>query len=224
MTLVVGWLMEESDSVLEKNQIEYTSCFCEENIWQACKWLKENSPRHYENSFAILVTNKNETIPIACHSSEAHKIVVWDYHVLLLTKSLESNSFVVVDFDYKDPDEIEQGRKEGEEKKRKWSLSCPMLRYCENALRVRFQLREEFERMYRVIPGPTYFANFFSDRMHMKDEKGGWLKPPPSYPCINENNPQRDPKYSLPMLRNMKNVDDMLMDEEKFLEKFLFFE
>ena len=113
-----------------------------------------------QNSFAVLITNQNESVPIACHS-EAKKVVVWDYHVLLLTKSLSNNSFLVVDFDYKDPEEKREERGQGQEeeeigkakKQREWSLNCPMLRYCENALQVRFQLREEFERLYRVIPG-----------------------------------------------------------------------
>ena len=70
------------------------------------------------------------------------------------------------------------------------------------------------------LQGPIYFDNFFSDRSHMKDNDGAWLKPPPSYPCINENNPQRDQSYSLPNLRDMNNKS-MLLDEEKFLETFL---
>ena len=70
------------------------------------------------------------------------------------------NTFLVIDYDYIDPEERE-GKKDrgkgvgGEERegKKKWSLECPLVRYCENALEVGYRLKKEFQRMYRVVPG-----------------------------------------------------------------------
>ena len=39
-------------------------------------------------------------------------------------------------------------------------------------------------RMFRVIPANVFLDTFASDRSHMLDAEGKWLKPPPSYPCI----------------------------------------
>lgn len=39
-------------------------------------------------------------------------------------------------------------------------------------------------RCYRVVPAELFLAHFTSDRSHMRDASGGWLQPPPPWPCI----------------------------------------
>ena len=46
------------------------------------------------------------------------------------------------------------------------------------------------------------------------------MKPPPCYPCINEEKEERDSRLCLTSLRDMENRW-MLMDEIEFLEKFV---
>lgn len=41
-----------------------------------------------------------------------------------------------------------------------------------------------FFRRFRVIKAREYLDNFSSDRKHMLDADGKWLKPPPEWPCI----------------------------------------
>lgn len=39
-------------------------------------------------------------------------------------------------------------------------------------------------RFFRVIPIDEYLKEFASDRRHMLNEDGTWIKPPPIYPAI----------------------------------------
>ena len=46
------------------------------------------------------------------------------------------------------------------------------------------RLPDCYKRKFRVVPAHEFLKRFASDRRHMKDSKGGWTKPPPSYDCI----------------------------------------
>lgn len=35
-----------------------------------------------------------------------------------------------------------------------------------------------------MVPALLFLAHFASDRSHMRDARGGWLQPPPPWPCI----------------------------------------
>ena len=39
-------------------------------------------------------------------------------------------------------------------------------------------------RRFRLVPSEDFLDEFASDRSHMRDEDGSWMKPPPSYSPI----------------------------------------
>ena len=65
---------------------------------------------------------------------------------------------------------------------------CDFQSYTKATFKTDENILEQFHRKFRVIPFEDYLLNFASDRHHMKDDKGQWLKPPPEYPCIQTTN------------------------------------
>ena len=145
----------------------YTSCYCEENVWHLCdkidksKLLAEN-----QKAFVIFISNKNKAVPLWNQSSSKDQegLVIWDYHVILIIKSDEDST--VFDLDTNLP------------------YPCEFNCYSEGTFKSDENILEQFHRKFRVIHIKDYLSNFASDRRHMKDENGQWLKPPPNYPCI----------------------------------------
>jgi hypothetical protein len=62
-------------------------------------------------------------------------------------------------------------------------INIVCLHYVLSTLFVYFNNRDIF-RQFRVIPADEFLSTFASDRSHMLDEDGKWLKTPPSYPCL----------------------------------------
>merc|ERR1719244_2577685 len=91
--------------------------------------------------------------------------VVWDYHVVLVHRSVEGE-VLVYDLDTVLPFPV--------------ALST----YLKMALMDEDQFPEQFPRMFRVVPASDYLELFSSDRQHMKDPTGDWLQPPPAWSCI----------------------------------------
>ena len=65
---------------------------------------------------------------------------------------------------------------------------CDFKSYTHETFKSEDNILEQFHRKFRVIPFDDYLLNFASDREHMKDDNGQWLKPPPDYPCIQTQN------------------------------------
>uniref|UniRef100_A0A674MMK2 Protein N-terminal glutamine amidohydrolase n=1 Tax=Takifugu rubripes TaxID=31033 RepID=A0A674MMK2_TAKRU len=91
--------------------------------------------------------------------------VIWDYHVILLQASLESDT-QVYDLDSE------------------LSFPCSLELYASQALRSDHSLRPMYHRKFRVIPAEIFLMNFASDRSHMRNPDGTWKMPPPPYPPI----------------------------------------
>ncbi|XP_061462060.1 protein N-terminal glutamine amidohydrolase isoform X2 [Rhineura floridana] len=87
-----------------------------------------------------------------------------DYHVLLLHVSRDQN--FIYDLDTVLP------------------FPCPIDTYIEEAFKSDSNITPEFRRKVRLVRADVYLKTFASDRSHMKDASGNWLKPPPLYPCI----------------------------------------
>lgn len=60
-------------------------------------------------------------------------------------------------------------------------------------------------RLFRVISANMYLQFFSSDRSHMSDSEGGWLQPPPAYPCIVAADGKT---HTLPNYLNMPSSDE----------------
>lgn len=84
--------MAEYEEISNKSVQDYTSCYCEENVWKLCEKIchsKNLAPLLEEESvFAIFISNDNKTVPLWCQlaSQDQEGYVVWDYHVILVIK------------------------------------------------------------------------------------------------------------------------------------------
>ncbi|KAM4685138.1 protein N-terminal glutamine amidohydrolase isoform 3-T5 [Amazona ochrocephala] len=144
----------------------YTSCYCEENVWKLCEYIRSQDQYPLEEFYAVFISNDRRMIPLwKQKSGHGDEPVVWDYHVILLHVSSREQNFIY-DLDTVLP------------------FPCPFDMYSVEAFRLDDGLRPEFHRKIRMIRADLYLKTFASDRSHMKDANGKWQKPPPSYPCI----------------------------------------
>ncbi|KAM4907574.1 protein N-terminal glutamine amidohydrolase isoform 3-T3 [Sylvia borin] len=144
----------------------YTSCYCEENVWKLCDYIRSQDRYPLEEFYAVFISNDRRMIPLwKQKSGHGDEPVVWDYHVILLHVSSGEQNFIY-DLDTVLP------------------FPCPFDVYSVEAFRSDDSLRPEFHRKIRMVRADLYLKTFASDRSHMKDADGKWQKPPPPYPCI----------------------------------------
>ncbi|XP_036686680.1 protein N-terminal glutamine amidohydrolase isoform X2 [Balaenoptera musculus] len=149
----------------------YNSCYCEENIWKLCEYIKNHDQYPLEECYAVFISNERKMIPIWKQQARpGDGPVIWDYHVVLLHVSSGGQSFIY-DLDTVLP------------------FPCPFDTYVEDAFKSDEDIHPQFRRKFRVIRADSYLKNFASDRSHMKDSSGNWREPPPSYPCIETGAP-----------------------------------
>jgi protein N-terminal glutamine amidohydrolase len=145
--------------------MEYTACYCEENIYLYVKTCIES----HKEIYAVFISNPSKSV-LLCRQKAgkgARKFVVWDYHVIALFRD-ESDEFYVWDFDS--------------------TMESPILasEYLQQTFPSDIALREEFLPYFRIIQGQNYLDYFSSDRSHMLEspESQNYSMPPPLYPCI----------------------------------------
>ncbi|XP_068014707.1 protein N-terminal glutamine amidohydrolase [Melanerpes formicivorus] len=152
-------------AVLPRPACVYTSCYCEENVWKLCDYIRSQNRYPLEEFYAVFISNDRRMIPLWKQKSACgDEPVFWDYHVILLHASGEQN--FIYDLDTVLP------------------FPCPFDVYSVEAFRLDDSLHPELHRKIRMIRADLYLKTFASDRSHMKDAYGKWQKPPPSYPCI----------------------------------------
>lgn len=95
---------------------------------------------------------------------DEEKLVIWDYHVILIYKPDERCLVFDLDSDLPFPTYFHK--------------------YVTETFRTDAILNPEYHRFFRVIPASLFLQTFASDRRHMKKPDGSWMKPPPPYPCI----------------------------------------
>nr|XP_057903029.1 protein N-terminal glutamine amidohydrolase-like isoform X1 [Doryrhamphus excisus] len=158
--------MKEDVITPSQDKCDYTSCYCEENVWKLCELIGKEGSAPLEEIFVVFISNDNRTIPLwkqkcACGDQP----VVWDYHVLLLHICGGSGS-VVYDLDSTMP------------------FPCSLELYAKHALRTDHGIQAAYRRKLRVVPANCFLLTFASDRSHMKNDDGSWKMPPPPYPPI----------------------------------------
>ncbi|EPX71217.1 uncharacterized protein SOCG_01435 [Schizosaccharomyces octosporus yFS286] len=192
------------------SKIQYTSCYCEENIYQLAEHVVKEKPPQLQ-AYVVFLSTPTKTMPIWEQSKSP--FVIWDYHVVLLTRSLKNPKegwFVW------DPDT-------------RLSIPCSLEQYLEQALRrdlehlpgqplVYGNLCYETNRKYRVIDANTFVQHFGSDRSHMKTDTGEWLSPPPSYPCIGKR--MNLSQYTNVNEKKNGTIFGIVYSEDEFRQKF----
>lgn len=143
----------------------YTSCYCEENVWQLCSWFRSEGDPLQE--FQVLfISNHHRTVPLWKQKSSRRDFpVVWDYHVVLLWSGPGLDPLVF------DLDSV-------------LDFPCSLQEYSALALKSDQDLNPQYHRMIRSVPADLFLQKFSSDRSHMKKADGSWNMPPPAYPPI----------------------------------------
>ncbi|XP_026205659.1 protein N-terminal glutamine amidohydrolase isoform X2 [Anabas testudineus] len=141
----------------------YTSCYCEENVWKLCDFVRTQGTAPLEQLFVVFISNENRMVPLwKQKSGRGDQPVIWDYHVVLLQVGLQPDSLIY------DLDSV-------------LSFPCSLKLYAAQALRSDLNIRPEYHRKLRVVPADSFLLNFASDRSHMKNSDGSWRMPPPLY-------------------------------------------
>nr|CAG8535702.1 859_t:CDS:10 [Entrophospora candida] len=74
----------------KKEDLIYTKCYCEENIYHLCKkfLLDEKNEDYKEGIYVCFISNEDKVVPLFRQSSSEleNGLVLWDYHVILILK------------------------------------------------------------------------------------------------------------------------------------------
>lgn len=138
--------------------------YCEENIWHRCG----GALGRREGAGVVFVSNARRSVAIWQQraAASASEPVLWDYHVVGLAREAETWRIY-------DPDSI---------------LGVPVAAatYLDAAFRPLAPSQSSYAPRFRWLPAALYRREFCSDRRHMRDATGEWLKPPPPTPCIGQ--------------------------------------
>ncbi|XP_073337994.1 protein N-terminal glutamine amidohydrolase [Pagrus major] len=144
----------------------YTSCYCEENVWKLCEFVRTERTTPLEELFVVFISNENRMVPLwKQKSGRGDQPVIWDYHVVLLQVRVQSEP-LIYDLDSE------------------LSFPCSLQLYAVQALQSDHNIKPAYHRKLRVVPADSFLLNFGSDRSHMKNPDGSWRMPPPPYPPI----------------------------------------
>ncbi|XP_018494381.1 protein N-terminal glutamine amidohydrolase [Galendromus occidentalis] len=153
-----------------RSDLIYTSCYCEENVYKLCEYVKNNEPELLSSCFVTFISNKYQSIPLwrqTAGDKNNDGFVVWDYHVILVYyhESCQGKSYVYdLDSTMDFPADLEE--------------------YVWKTFKPDVPLKHCYVRHLRCLGGRDYLATFASNRQRMKRPDGSWIKPPPSYPPI----------------------------------------
>ncbi|GFR81341.1 protein N-terminal glutamine amidohydrolase [Elysia marginata] len=187
--------------VPEAFQCIYTACYCEENVWKLAAFVKENcSLGELSKCYCVFISNKSKKIPLWQQkaSRDSDGLVVWDYHVIFVYQ--EGLKSLVFDLDTK------------------LSFPCTMREYATACIGDEKTLKQQYKRMFRVIPVAEFLSTFASDRSHMINEKGEWLSPPPKYPPISCSDSTNNIEEFISMSEDFKH--GKVLHLSAFLEMF----
>lgn len=132
--------------------------WCEENAWHLCV-----EPRIGSDAVVVVISNPWRTVAL-WHQRAASPLdapVVWDYHVVVVSRDAR-----VWDLDTR--------------------LEFPIAFDVYVGRTFREGVAARLQPRFRAIDAAVYRSSFASDRRHMRDEDGGWQRPPPPWPAIGD--------------------------------------
>lgn len=183
---------------------DYCAGFCEENVFRLCV-ARLRHGRGEEDAVVLVLGQGSERGFTPVWRQRLGDPVLWDYHVLLLTRDPP----LVWDMDSALP------------------CPCDLRLYLQEAIR---DPPDEYAPAFRVVPADTFLAHFGSDRAHMRGPSGEWRQPPPSWPCVRpeaptlsdfldpiHSRPDRSPRILAATRRDSNACRGVLMDRRRFL-------
>ncbi len=143
-----------------RDALKHQAFWCEENIWHLAQ-----APVTVADKRLVLAMS-GPSGHVACWqqaAGEPGEGVLWDYHVVLATKSA---TWQIWDLDSR--------------------LGAPVA--AETWLKETFPYPDfvppRYHPRFAVIEAAAYVKAFASDRSHMRDQDGSWVQPPPPWPAI----------------------------------------
>ncbi|KAH0617459.1 hypothetical protein JD844_015710 [Phrynosoma platyrhinos] len=158
----------------------YTSCYCEENVWKLCEYIQRQNQYPLEEFYAVFISNDRRMVPLWKQQAGCgEQPVIWNFTMSLTYRittlfcfmwQVEIRTlFMILTLCFLSP--------------------APLTLILKRLLNQTALLVLDIEvfglfRKVRLVQADVYLKTFASDRSHMKDASGNWLKPPPLYPCI----------------------------------------
>lgn len=137
----------------------YTPYYCEENVWHL-----GDQPLFADLSRkAVFISNPRRKCALFYQksSSSPQVPVIWDYHVVLISYE---DKWQVWDLDTT------------------LDLPTELPAYLDQTFMR--GMNKNFAPFFRVVDFEVFRNNFSSDRSHMRNSRGEWIAPPPTWPAI----------------------------------------
>lgn len=146
---------------LSRADCAYTPYYCEENVWH----LLQRPELAASEPAAIFISNPGRSCALGGQRLQPSpgEPVIWDYHVVALTRS--GGEALIWDLDSTLP----------------WP--SPATAWLRQTFALTPRLPELLHPRFRVIDAVTFRQRFASDRSHMRSG-GAWAQPPPTWPLI----------------------------------------
>ncbi len=151
----------------------YHPYYCEENVWHLCQ-----APRFEGWDRRVLFISNTAGCCALWNQKAAEQpgqAIVWDYHVVLLACPAEQPGAWQV----WDPDSTLGSPRP----------LCDYLQWTFGLGTFAEQVPEQFRPRFRLLEAEQYLDHFSSDRSHMLDADGEYLKPPPPWDPISRTVP-----------------------------------
>eukprot|EP00752_Nemacystus_decipiens_P009215 g8230.t2 len=160
------WVFAVATSDLTREDCNwYASHYCEENAVRLCAHLLDRAEASDVELFVVFVSNQARQVPVwnQLLADSRDEPVLWDYHVVLLTKHPHGNWVYDLDSTLAFPTQAAQ--------------------YMTQAFRRGHRMQERFRQKFRVVAGRECVDHFSSDRSHMMQRGGAYsARPPPLTP------------------------------------------
>jgi len=141
------------------NKIHHCPFYCEENIWHLCQ---EDFLTHYDRK-VVFISNQNRCFAMNNQRGVSpDSLISWDYHVVLMFN--HNNEWKVADLDSL------------------LFLPCSVQEYLSDSFVP--DLFTCAPPVFRVVDADYFIRYFSSDRRHMRNQDGLYLKTPPTFPPI----------------------------------------
>ena len=146
-----------------RSSFRYQPFYCEENVW----WLTQADALLDRSRWITFVTNPNRACAFSHQLvAKENETVIWDYHVVLLTRT--GSQFEIWDLDTR--------------------LGFPTAATTWLEASFPLSLPEIYQPIFRIVEHETFMHTFATDRRHMRDSSNLWKAPAPSWPTISTAN------------------------------------
>lgn len=164
--------------------MKYHPRYCEENVWHL---LGDAEPLELAEAFAVVISNPRGRVAM-WHQREVEpgEVIAWDYHVVVIAESETGGQWQLWDFDTR------------------LGFPIDLHVYLLSSFATVGIQPPEFDPLFRVLPAADFRAHLCSDRSHMRDERGEWLRPPPPWPMIGTGQPN---------LNRLRDMSDPFLGE-----------